>query len=452
MKNGEMCFSVFQRSTGMSVDRGRFVPDFRVRFCRPGWRNGFSGWGAGCISRAAALIAMPLVFACFLAGAARANPRTWTDVLGRKIEATMVSATDTEVVLKLANGRNSTVPLEKLSDEDQKFVRSAEPVVDGGTGGDGAKQVLNFNMPWPKDVRFNDDPRVEVIDEDKDSGRFVYESNNYRFICDVRLSKQVVKGFSVMFESTYEYCRSLPLAISDGVRTDGKFQILLFETEESYFKAGGLPGSAGVFVSGRNVVMVPLTSLGVRRVGSGYMLDRDASSGTLIHEITHQLTPLAYYSPGAMGWFSEGIAEYTTSTPYRAGRFKVRSNFDDIVEYATAFGKDDSRGRALGKKIKAPALRDFMFLDYRNFTGGNANFNYGFGLILTTYFLHLDGDGDAARIKEFLQALRDGKEGEDAILVLLGGRDYKTMEKQISDAWKRKGIEIEFGAGTSVDD
>ena len=83
-------------------------------------------------------------------------------------------------------------------------------------------------------------------------------------------------------------------------------------------------------------------------------------------------------------------------------------------------------------------------MSYGNFTGPRANFNYGFGLILTTYFLHLDGEGDAARAKKFLQALRSGKGGQEAIDVLLDGRSYEEMQEAISKAWKRKRVEIKW--------
>jgi len=390
-------------------------------------------------------------FVATLSFLASLDARTWTDVQGRKIEADLVSSTDTDVTLKLASGKDATLPLSKLSAEDQTFIKEsaangsskdgkADPKP-AGKEGDG----LNFSDPWPQTIRFSEDPQIQVVSEDKEQKRFIYESAHYRFVCDVRLSQQVVKGFAVMFESTYQYCRALPLGISGGKLTDGKYQILLFETKDSYVQAGGPPTSAGVFMSGKNVVMVPLTSLGVRPVGSGYMLDRDQESGTLIHEITHQLTPGQYYAPGAMGWFSEGLAEYTTATPYRAGSFKVKSNFDDIVAYATAYGKKDSRGRALGTEISAPSFKDFCLMSYAQFTGANPNFNYGFGLVLTTYFLHLDGDGDAKRVKEFLKALRAGKTREDALKVLLDGRTYEEMEEAISKGWKRKGVEIKFG-------
>ena len=194
--------------------------------------------------------------------------------------------------------------------------------------------------------------------------------------------------------------------------------------------------------------MVPLTSLGVKKVGSGYMRDRDKSDGTLIHELTHQLTPSDYYNPGAMGWFSEGLAEYLTATPYRNGRFKVKNTLEDITDYATAYGKKGNRGRALGTKISAPRLKDFMLMSYSEFTGPRANFNYGFGLMLTTYFMMLDGDGDAGHLKDFLKELRSIGRGGDstkAVEKLLGGRTYEEMEKDVSKSWKRKGVKISFG-------
>ncbi len=138
--------------------------------------------------------------------------------------------------------------------------------------------------------------------------------------------------------------------------------------------------------------MVPLTSLGVRPVGSGYMFDRDKSSKTLPHELVHQLTPNRYYAPGSLGWFTEGIAEYVAVTPYRSGSYNVKLNFKPIVEYVTAYGKDGDGGRALGEKINLGSLRDFMLQSYSSFTA-NSQVNYGCGLLITNYFLHIGPRG-----------------------------------------------------------
>ena len=381
--------------------------------------------------------------------------RTWTDVQDRKIEAELLSGSGGNVVLKLANGREVPFPLEKLSQPDREYVEKNRALLAATSTPNKAptpatkaapesNDELNFDAPWPERIKFSEDPEVKTVEEDTEKKRFVYESANYRYVCDVRLAQSVVKGFAVMFEATHLYCRSLPLGINGGEKTDGKHLILLFEEFSDYVKAGGPPSSAGVFISGRGVVMVPLTSLGVRPVGSGYMLDRDKSSKTLPHELTHQITPHQYYNKGSMGWFSEGIAEFIAITPYRAGSYAVRGNIKDIFDYATGYGSKDMGGRALGTKINLPALKTFMLQDYSEFLE-NPQINYGCGLLITTYFLYLDGEGDAKRIKAFLKKLHENKEGDAPLDVLLDGRTFEQLEADIIKGWSRKGVDFTFG-------
>lgn len=381
--------------------------------------------------------------------------RSWTDNQNRKLEALLLRGDAQTVVLQLANGREVPFPLEKLSQPDRDYVeknRALLPAMATPAGAavlptpvkPGIKDQLNFDAPWPERIKFTEDPEVKTVEEDAEKKRFIYESANYRYVSDVRLAQSVVKGFAVMFEATHLYCRSLPLGIDGGEKTDGKHLILLFEEFSDYVKAGGPPSSAGVFVGGRGVVMVPLTSLGVRPVGSGYMLDRDKSNKTLPHELTHQLTPRQYYSKGAMGWFSEGIAEFIAVTPYRAGSYNVRGNIKDVFDYATGYGSKDMGGRALGTKISLPALKTFMLQDYSEFLE-NPQMNYGCGLLITTYFLYLDGEGDAKRIKAFLKKLHEDKKGDAPLDLLLDGRTFEQLETDIIKAWGRKGVDFTFG-------
>jgi hypothetical protein len=146
-----------------------------------------------------------------------------------------------------------------------------------------------------------------------------------------------------------------------------------------------------------------------------------------------------------MGWFTEGIAEYVAVTPYRSGAFSVRGNHKDIIDYTTAYGSKNTGGRALGENIHISDLKEFMLQDYSNFMR-DPQINYGCSLLITHYFLQMDGDGDAKRIKSFLKALRDGKTGEDAIAVLLDGRSYEQVSEEIGKAWGRRGINLTFGA------
>lgn len=373
-----------------------------------------------------------------------AETRIWTDQQDRKIEAKMLSMEGESVILELKDGRKVPYPLEKLSEADTEYAKNWKPEeTPEEEEKEEGKSVANFDEPWPDRIKFSEDPEIVVVKEDPGKKSFIYESAHYRYTCDVRLSKTVVKGFAVMFEATYLFCRSLPLAIDGGRMSDGKYEILLFEEFEDYVEAGGPPTSAGVFMGGKGVVMVPLKSLGVRPVGSGYMLDRDKSSKTLPHELTHQLTPVAYYRTAAKGWFSEGLAEYVAVTPYRSGAFSVRNNHRDIIDYVTGYGSKGNGGRALGTEIRLPPLKTFMLQSYSSFLE-QPQLNYGCGLLITYYFMQMEGDGEAKRLKEFLKVMRQGKDREEALKVLFDGRSFEEMEVEITKAWSRKGVDFTF--------
>lgn len=385
-------------------------------------------------------------FLLLLGLAHAAELRSWTDIQDRKIEATLLRVQDKTVFLKLKDGREIPYPLEKLSAPDCKYVEESRSLLENGktaTATEDDGKTANFDAPWPQMIKFSEDPEISTVEENPEKKRFIYESANYRYVCDVRLAKSVVKGFAVMFEATHLYCRTLPLGINGGKKENGKHQILLFEEFNDYVQAGGPPSSAGVFIGGRGVVMVPLTSLGVKPVGSGYMLDREKSSKTLPHELTHQLTPEAYYEKGAMGWLSEGIAEYVAVTPYRSGLFNVHGNQKDIFDYVTGYGSKDRGGRALGTKIKLPALKTFMLQSYESFLE-QPQISYGCGLLITTYFLHMDGAGDGKRVKAYLKALQEGKDSEKSLDLLLDGRTFEKLEEDLVKAWGRKGVDFTF--------
>lgn len=373
--------------------------------------------------------------------AGAAEYRTWTNSEGKEIEAKMIKATGSEVVLKMkSGGRDYTVPLAMLSEEDVAHVRKmlaqqpVEPEMETG--------FENWDEEWPKLISGDVSPEIEIVEENEEAGRFVYRSPHYEYVCDVELTKNVVKRFAVLFEATNEFVRALPLSMAKA-HQQTRHKILLFESYESYQRTGGPAGSAGVFIGGRDIIMVPLTSLGVIKGAGGYRVDYDKTNKTLPHEILHQLTDRPYFAPGAMGWFTEGLAEYVAVTPYRSGKFVVRGNRGAIEEYVAGYGENNKGGRALGREIRVPDLRSFMLQSYASFTG-NPNLNYGLGLLITYYFCHWDGDGEAGRLKGFLKGLKQGKRGDDALNLLLDGRSWDQLEEEIAKAWRSRGITLDF--------
>ena len=373
--------------------------------------------------------------------------RTWTDSLGRPFEAEFVKVDGANVILTLPNGRGFSMPQSDLSATDRLFLASkgggAAPAVPVAASSSPAN--LNFGRPWPREVRMDGASICKVISEDAKAGRYVYESPGYRFTCDARITDDALRNFSVMFETTRKFAQSVPLSLGGGRERNGRLDILLFGSQNGYISAGGMPGSAGCFIPSKGVVMVPMESLGLVKGNTGFSLDSKKKNDVLVHELVHQLTPAVYFVPGALGWFSEGLAEYMAATPYSWGYFSPDAHGNAVKAYVTTTGTAGAPGRALGTRIQAPDLRSFFLMSYGQFSGPNGNFNYGLGLIVTHYFFHMEGGGKAYRMTQFLQGLHQGKRGEEALKPLLAGGDYEKLEKEISAAWSRLGVQIQFG-------
>lgn len=377
----------------------------------------------------------------FILGTAPGQLRTWNTADGRSFEAAFVRVAGDQVVFRFENGREFSTPLSSMGPGERALLssqgameRQPSPERPGPS---------NFGMPWPGGVRMDGPSRSKVVSEDAKTGRFIYESPNYRFICDARFTADVLGNFAMMFETTHKYAASLPLSLLGGAG-GAKLDILLFENFANYVRAGGPPGTAGCYVPSKNVVMVPMESLGLSRSGTGFSLDTTRHNSVLVHELAHQLTPRAYLT-GSGGWFIEGLAEYFAVTPYHWGYFQPDPQGNAALAYATAFGEKGKGGRNLGKTVRAPKLRDFLLMPYGEFAGHQANRNYGLALLVTHYFFHMEGGGRAARITAYLKGLREGKTGEAALAPLLGGGSYEKLEGEIAEAWRRKGVEIRFG-------
>ena len=398
---------------------------------------------------APALTATILALAFGLVGLASAESRVWTNDSGQSIQAEIQSATKTEVILQMANGKNYPVPIASLSEADQKYItewlaRKPSPTPkDGDTpntepSGD---EFENWDTPWPTIVSSDNDPDIQELGQNEE-GSWVYHSPNYEFVVDTVLSKSVVKRFAVLFEATAEYVRSMPMSMAKA-RSEKRHQILLFETRAAYYGAGAPTGSAGVYMPGKDVIMVPLTSLGVEKKGNRYIVDYDKGNKTLPHEITHQLTDRIYYQQGVVGWFTEGMAEYIGVTPYRSGKFNVKTVLNYLRDYVTAYGRDGSGGRNIGEDIFLPDLKKWMNQSYGQFLA-NPQVNYGCGALIFYYFAHMDGDKDAANLIAFCKALKEGKKGDEAFEALLAGRTWDQLEEDIKRGWSSRGAKFEF--------
>ena len=411
------------------------------------------------------------------------HARIWTSTDGKFVEAQLVSADDTTATLRLAAGKTVVLSLESLSAVDTVYVKewlkknpkgrtkpaatpatpvkpaaepgstSKPPTTPGsepaprpplGSSSSGGSGVpVGFDGPWPTQAFVPDELNIEVVKEDDAAKVYVYRSTHFEFTCNVQLRTRLVSACAKVFEATHEFLRLLPLNHRTTAPGQKPFPVLLFEHYDQYTKAGGPSGSAGVCIYRGDVskVLVPLRSLGVKKVGKDYTVDPgDKDYHVLSHEITHQIMEHAVKKAS---WYIEGSAEYVANTEYTGGRFKIGVNKSSIVPAVTAYGKDGNGGSALGTDLKMRSLQEFMTLSYNNFLA-NSRFNYGMACLLTYYWYHQDGAGDAARIKLYLKDLQSGVKEEKARERLLDGRTWDQLQDEFAKSMRRMGVKIKF--------
>ncbi|MFN7561762.1 MAG: SHD1 domain-containing protein [Prosthecobacter sp.] len=386
-----------------------------------------------------------LVLLAATSALAQSALRTWTSTDGRKIEAAFVSATSDAVKIRMANGSTFEVPLARLSAEDQAFIQSQASAVPAAAG----EKTSAALREWPRTISLADKPEVVVVREDEEKREFVYRSPHYEFVCDSKLGSNVVREFGRMFEATYELNCQLPLDLKPTPeRLREIFQACLFTNKADYMDAGAIEGSAGVYMSGKKALMVPLSSLGVRLVGSRVTLEQNPNAqdnGTLIHEITHQM--MNHWLPVLPTWFIEGSAEYVEMLEYNSnGKFSLIGLNRQVKAYA------DNMGRG-NKTFMMIDLEELMTIDGRRWAealgkDGMATENYGSAGLLTYFFYHLDGKGDAAHMIAFLREVENVKSDAESEAAakkhLLRERSYEQLADEVKKAFRKEGVTIEF--------
>jgi hypothetical protein len=387
---------------------------------------------------------------CTLQAQTTAAPatRTWTSTDGRKIEAAFVALDGTGVKIRTANGSVFTVPLERLSPEDQSFAKSQTPAPPDSAAAASTAPVASAT--WPRTVSLEDKPVVTVVKEDAGTREFIYRSPHYEFQCDSKLGANVVREFGRLFEATFLINNLLPLDLKPQPEPLREFFLARLFTEKSdYMKEGGVEGSAGIYSRGKKALMVPLSSLGVKMVGSRVSLENgnDQDNVVLIHEITHQM--MNHWLNKLPTWYVEGAAEYVSMLEYNSnGRFSLIGLNRHLQNFARR--RNQSGG---GKSFTMIDLEELMTIEGARWSaalgsGGSASANYGSAGLLTYYFYHLDGKGDAANVMAYLRQVQNAKTNEEEQAAvkthLLRERTYAELAEEVKKALRKEGVDITY--------
>jgi hypothetical protein len=100
--------------------------------------------------------AIGIAFALF-AGVAWSADRTWTDATGEfSVIAELVGVRGDKVVLRRQNGKQITVPLAKLSEKDQRFLKQSKSEASVAEGEASAKGISEVAGKFFTDLRNSD--------------------------------------------------------------------------------------------------------------------------------------------------------------------------------------------------------------------------------------------------------------------------------------------------------
>ncbi len=296
---------------------------------------------------------------------------------------------------------------------------------------------------WPRGVALPDTPEVTVIKEDTAAGEFIYRVPPYEFRSDTLLGPDTLRDFARVFKSAWLLNCLLPLDLRPTPEKDHEaFIAKIFRSKADYHSAGGMPGSSGTYLRDQGVILVPLESIGVKIINNRVQTEHSDRHETLIHEITHQM--MNAWLPRLPLWFIEGSAEYAAMAEYIHGRFYLSQMQDRLRLYLRDHGQKDRQ-----IIMRAPAaLMTTTHHDWAQALGTDhqsASANYTSAALLTYYFYHLDGQGDAAHVIAWLRDLERGRPPAEALEEhLLRGRSPEKLANDLANAFHQTGMKLEF--------
>ena len=359
---------------------------------------------------------------------------TFTSTDGRTLEAEIITASDSSVTIqRSSDGRRFELDINRLIPDDAVYIRKWSER--NQTVEEESVSKSDMIGKWPRKLK-PENYTITIVREENDTNTYIYRTPHFEFHSNVKLARKVVREFSQIFESTLLVISELPLEFNPEIPEDRPFLTQIFETEEQYLAAGGVPNSAGVYFQQSRKIMVPLRHLGVKKTSSSYTIDEKREVSVLAHEITHQVTH-DWLSKLPI-WASEGIAEYVEHVPYERGVFR----FDrfDVSEFLRRGSSSLTDLQVL--MTMSPVEWNLAFAE----NASKASSNYLSAFVLYYYFCHfeLDEAGKPRLLYDYLRAIEAGKIQEAANKILLNGRSYEELEAAVEKAYKREDVNLDF--------
>lgn len=379
--------------------------------------------------------------------------RTWTDVRGRQVIGEVVACDHHWFTIRNAEGVKGVIRIDELTAPDREFLKTWRAENPGAPWVDPDKIA-----PWPESAGAGPvEARLENSDPERH--QFTYRSEHFELISDIELPLSAVGDIASTFEATRDAVRAVPLGLGgqpppsrQGNYVFGnypkmqhdpdKLLVLLFETPAAYARAGGPGGTGGSYTSWQNRLLISLENLGIKRDGDELVLDHMKSDFVLRHEMTHQI--MHHWLSRLPMWLREGIAEYFAAAGYAEGRYNFAEMDQRMHKYANKwrFNEDPDEIPLLHPRL-------LMTMSEAQWQAALSRetpiVNYNSAGLLTHFFIHHDGEKNAAHFAAYFDAIRRGVSHAEAERAhLLRGRTHDELAQQLRKTWQAKNVSLVF--------
>lgn len=266
-----------------------------------------------------------------------------------------------------------------------------------------------------------------------------YASPHFLIPSEMKLPLGVVRDLAAVFESTRAAVRAAPLGFTTAAEPK-QYLVRLCASAASYAAAGGASGTGGMF-SGRELLIL-LPNINIQPTTNVLGAEHTRHLFVLKHETVHLITATQHLP--LPPWLNEGLAETFAAAPYIRGRYTFTGLDSALHDYLLKWRRTpDSRTLRL---IPPSKLMTLTAADWqRQLAALSAYDLYNSSALLTHWFLHHDGKGDAAGLAAYLDALRiDYSPVESEQKHLLRGRTYGEIDTEVKTLARRMALDAQW--------
>lgn len=377
--------------------------------------------------------------------------RNWKNNKGKVIKAKLIRLKKDKVTLQTTNGREATIKISVLSQDDQKLLQAWAQK--NKNSDNAVREIPSGPFRWKSKFSGDATPDVEYVKYDEKRKAHLYKTKHFDFYIEEKMTNSTVSKCVAVFDNIVDALDEFPIklnTIPDGSRP--RYETILCSSQRRYAELGGPPNSGGFFAPSKNLTVIPFSSMGIVKKGKNFVFDgKNRTFDTLVHELVHHSTSHWRAQPT---WIVEGMADYMAAMPYRSGSFNFSNPGGYIASKIRKYSHTPIAPKGVLQAVKPMRMLTVSRREWNatlfasQLEGGRY---YASSMVYFYYFARVDDRGDGKQLIQYMHTLENarkaGKKIDQKAMIekfLLRGRSEQELEAEMKESLKSKGLKINF--------